>query len=253
MKLSRKQRKLKKRNLRDKRKRNIERKRTELKRVEVKAKEELENTIKSSLTTSSYGCDVVKKEELPSVVNRLVSTMGLNKVIKVPQRKNGMTSSGKVNCCHPNVQLLVDTYGGERLVGYMVDSTPFPHIGLLTELLFHSVWITPEGKLVDVTKKKTKPTELRVIEVEEDVQYFIPVAKGDVVLKDVRAKVNFQKHGYEIGAYPEPLVQTRWNNPTLKDLFVSRKGIADMFGENWKSGGGFSLPSILTGKYLSYK
>ncbi len=216
------------------------------KKVAVKEREELENTV-------SFGCDVVKKEELPSVVNRLVSTMELNKVIKVPQRKNGMTSSGKANCCHPNVQLLVDTYGGERLVGYMVDTTPFPHIGLLTELLFHSVWITPEGKLVDVTKKRTKPTELRVIKIEDDVQYFIPVAKGDVVLKDVRAKVNFQKHGYEIGAYPEPLVQTRWNNPTVKDLFVSGKGIADMFGENWKSGGGFSLPSISTGKYLSYK
>ena len=258
MKLSRKQKKLKNRNLREKRKRNIERKRIELKRVKVKAKEELENTIKSSLTTSSYGCEVVKEEELPSFLNRLVSTIGLNKVIKVPRRKRGMTSSGKVRHCHPNVQLLVDTIGGERLVGYEVDVCKIATTGLYVELISHSVWITPEGKLADCTQKdsfstgsflemKNKYSPLRY---SDDFQYFIPVSKKDVLLKGFFAKENYQKHGYEIGLFPKPMLEKRWNNPTMKDLVVYGKGMEFTMGKDWKSGGSFSLPSTATGKYL---
>ena len=76
----------------------------------------------------------------------------MNRVIKVPQRKRGLTSSGKERNCHPNVQLLVDTYGGKRMVGYEVSMNKFCDIRFF-DILFHSVWMTPENKLVDVTKK----------------------------------------------------------------------------------------------------
>ena len=103
----------------------------------------------------------------------------MNRVIKVPQRKRGLTSSGKERNCHPNVQLLVDTYGGKRMVGYEVIVNRYRHIRLI-DLRFHSVWLTPENKLVDVTKKDD-PSILH----GDEIQYFIPVSTDDILLKDI--------------------------------------------------------------------
>ena len=74
-------------------------------------------------TENSYGCELVHYNELPSYVNYLIQRMELNRPIKVPIRKKGMTSSGKESYCHPNVQVLVNKFGGKRLVGYIFTRT----------------------------------------------------------------------------------------------------------------------------------
>ena len=204
-----------------------------------KKKVSVENTI-----SYSYGCEVVKEKYLPKFVNSFVSTSGLNRVIKVPQRKRGLTSSGKERNCHPNVQLLVDTYGGKRMVGYEVSMNKFCDIRFF-DILFHSVWMTPENKLVDVTKKDD-PSILH----GDEIQYFIPVSTDDILLKDIRHITKNGKNVYEIGLFPEPMRETT-KKPSLEDLLVTEKSMEDMGGKDWKLGGVFSQPSISTGKYLT--
>lgn len=204
----------------------------------TKKKVFVENT-----TSYLYGCEVVKQKDLPKFVNSFVSKSGLNRVIKVPTRIRGLTSSGKVRHCHPNVELLVDNFGGKRMVGYEVSMNKIKHIEFYY-LTFHSVWVTPENKLVDVTKKDI-PSILH----GDEIQYFIPVSTDDILLKDIRSNSVYDKNLYEIGLFPEPLVKTR-KKPFLEDLLVIEKRMEDMNGKDWKIGGSFSEPSISTGKYL---
>ena len=228
-----------------KQQRNINNKKREQRRKKQFQHNQLKKIISVENPISySYGCEVVNENILPKFVNCLVSTSGLNRVIKVPQRKRGLTSSGKEHHCHPNVQLLVDTIGGKRMVGYEVIVNRLCHIRL-TDLRFHSVWLTPENKLVDVTKKD-----------EQDylfcngIQYFIPVSTDDILLKDIQQDTTYGKNRYEIGLFPEPMRETT-KKPSLEDLLVTEKSMEDLRGKDWKLGGVFSQPSISTGKYLT--
>jgi len=69
------------------------------------------------------------------------------KPIKVKPRQNCMTASGTGGYCHANVRELVNRYGGKMITGY--ELYPNAH-GI--KLNWHSVWQTPEGKMVDVTQ-----------------------------------------------------------------------------------------------------
>ena len=199
---------------------------------------------------NSYGCELVHYNELPSYVNYLIQRMELNRPIKVPIRKKGMTSSGKETYCHPNVQLLVNKFGGKRLVGYILQKHSYRKKGIRTkgfELLYHSVWITPEGKTVDVTKKYDSQKK-SMINKNYDFQYFIPVTTEDQVLSDFVTTQRYKIHGYGHGVFPNPIEREKWDNPTLKDLIPVGMKQKDIHGENWIEEGNFNLPSIVTGK-----
>jgi len=226
-----------------KQKRNINNKKREQRRKKQFQHNQEKISVENSISYS-YGCEVVNENILPKFVNSFVSTSGLNRVIKVPQRKRGLTSSGKERHCHPNVQLLVDTYGGKRMVGYEVIVNRLCHIRL-TDLRFHSVWLTPENKLVDVTKKDEQDYSFC-----NETQYFIPVSTDDILLKDVQQDTTNGKNLYEIGLFPEPMRETT-KKPSLEDLLVTEKSMEDMGGKDWRMGGSFSQPSISTGKYLT--
>jgi len=102
----------------------------------------------SVLTTETkmYGCDIEKS--VPQFLRRFVDKiLGLEEMKRVPIRTKGLTGSGKKNECHQNVLGLVKRFGGQQLRGYMVNMFEYHHISLV----FHTVWITPEGKCVDVT------------------------------------------------------------------------------------------------------
>lgn len=67
--------------------------------------------------------------------------------IKVTPRQTGMTATGTSAHCHANVRELVNNYGGKMITGYELCGSPNGMI-----LNWHSVWQTPEGKVVDVTQ-----------------------------------------------------------------------------------------------------
>jgi len=215
---------------------------------------------------NTYGCEVVKKEEIEPFIYHLISKIGLPNPIKVPERKRGMTSSGKKYNCHMNVRTLTERYGGKEVLGYMVQSYRNKDLRLWS----HSVWNTPENKLVDVTKKTKNQNTLRPDKSDVDNQWFIPITEistRSIVLKDLTIPKRFDRFGYksnfingDLGVYNK----MKWNNPTLKDLvgeyvvFTEEELISD-FGSlqevkrQWKEKmeSSFSLPSLLTGEKLN--
>ena len=78
------------------------------------------------------------------------------KPVIVETRKKGMTSHGELMQCHANVQELVKKYGGKAIRGYELYVSHFVHNDKPSvqsiSLNHHSVWKTPEGKFVDVTR-----------------------------------------------------------------------------------------------------
>jgi len=95
--------------------------------------------------------------------------------IKVPVRLNGKTGRGVFKGCHSNVATLVERIGGKAVRGYMLSRIVNQP---MTAFIWHSVWQTPEGKLVDVTTSSTK--EYRDI---SEIT-FIPVVTFDPSKKD---------------------------------------------------------------------
>lgn len=150
----------------------------------------------------------------------------LPKPVLVKTRKNGMTSRGFAHQCHENVHALVNRYGGQRLVGlelFHVDSTIC--------LNMHSVWKTPENKIVDVTKLSGFNGQTH----RNDEYYFIPLAIGSKYLdlqgSDLSVQINneeyvslFAEFDNKLCSYNEPLIID-----TGKDLYRFKQWVYCMF------------------------
>jgi hypothetical protein len=96
-------------------------------------------------TPKTFGCEVINTESCPDY--RFLLRDGHRTILKVPVRKSGITSWGKAFCCHFNCNTLLHWVGGKVLRGYWIHKT-----GSEYKLDFHSVWITPEGRAVCVTR-----------------------------------------------------------------------------------------------------
>jgi hypothetical protein len=114
-----------------------------------------------------YGCEVTHIK-FPLSTQLWLQKYGFTKPIQVPVRRKCMTGSGIAQQCHSNVLQLVEIYGGYRLGGYIVDIDEDEDGNEFTFFVSHSVWVTPEGKAVDVTAHNFT---------EEDVVFFIPKYK----------------------------------------------------------------------------
>ena len=131
-----------------------------------------------NMKMKNYGCEKAINCELPRWVRKVIKKMKMNDPLIVPIRQSGMTSTGKEMFCHSNVDVLVREYGGERMLGYMVHKPLEMNRDVITEdiacLVPHSVWITPEGKMVDVTKRE--PLQLKqMFSTDKSFEFFIPI------------------------------------------------------------------------------
>ena len=97
-------------------------------------------------------------------VLRQLNLIGM-KPIKVPVRMNGISSKGEYMQCHSNVKKIVQKHGGKRLIGHTFKVS---ECGAL-EAFNHSVWITPENKVVDICKNQRTKEEL-----EKGYVIFVP-------------------------------------------------------------------------------
>ena len=84
-----------------------------------------------------------------------LNSVGL-KVIRVPIRMSGVSSQGQLSKCHINVKKIVKKYGGKRLIGHTIK---VHEDGI--EAFDHSVWITPENKVVCICKVNRSQEELK--------------------------------------------------------------------------------------------
>lgn len=90
-------------------------------------------------------------------LRHIVKNFNLGKPEKVKVRQNGITSEGIPEQCHNNVAHIQSQYGGRCVKGFGIHRD---NITKVTTLFSHSVWETPEGKLVDVTLKWTGENEI---------------------------------------------------------------------------------------------
>ena len=203
-------------------------------------------------TKNTFGCEV-SNDYLPKNQMELLGKIGLRNIIKVKHRKNGMTSSMIPNGCHSNVRILVEQFGGKQLVGYGIceeGKRPF-------HIFYHSVWITPEGKVID-------PTSLPEDEIKEDYTYFSPVFiyqddgfwidgmsilfPNDLVKKGFYV-CDEDYGGGQINPYGDgfifPLKQLCWETTLHSNLFMTEeKRIKDTYEHLHDGSGGFTEPSL---------
>ena len=106
----------------------------------------------------------VDNSDMSYTLRQKLISLGL-KAIRVPIRMNGISSQGEYMQCHANVKKIVQKYGGKRLIGQTLEV----HEDGAVEALHHSVWITPENKVVDICKANRSKEEL-----EKGYIVFIP-------------------------------------------------------------------------------
>jgi len=123
-------------------------------------------TVANKEIFNTYGCQV-SNDYLNNRQKTILQKLGSFNLLMVPRRKRGMTSSGKMGECHGNVYKLVKLYGGHLLFGYGVKKDVDYKGSRCVQLYTHSVWITPEGKLVDPTKSVNT----------YDYTYFLPIKR----------------------------------------------------------------------------
>ena len=212
----------------------------------------------------NYGCENITSA-MPNAYRKLMKQLDVKSILKVPKRRRGLTSSGEQNCCHGNVRKLVDVFGGCEVYGYSLCAMNTTS----TQVAFipHSVWMTPEGKLVEVINSNDEyEPEYLWFEKVSGFTVFAPVSKLYGVSQSGRTDdFTFIVHQNlkEKGIF----VMSRMGND------VSDEGIQDRFNrgktipftksfrsknlrkkENFKrtywdrDWGGFSKPSISTGK-----
>ena len=174
----------------------------------------------------------------------------------VPIRRRGMTGSGRKLDCHSNVSKLVHTYGGYDVRGYYVEYNEPSKTFCFSP---HSVWETPEGKLVEVTLHHW----------EGDFVNFFPLHKS-VSSKDGYHYSNTLIYVPEGG--PNPIRFNVSDEKGVPEVHVSRRevnsgkvrieyfwGSTDKpyFEEHPEKLDGdyvsFSNPSISTGKYFEMR
>lgn len=97
------------------------------------------------LSFNKFGCEIASAKSLE---RKLAKKLNLQYKIEVPIRQKGLSSKGLRLKCLPNVANMVRKYGGRVAIGLIYrDFSGIPQFGR------HSVWITPEGKAVCITKQ----------------------------------------------------------------------------------------------------
>jgi hypothetical protein len=118
-------------------------------------------------TLNEIGC-LPARDHIPSYVKRWIKKHELGVVLLIPKRQNCMTSSGKPTKCHWNVSALTQMYGGLKLRGLsLIVSDNFCFFTC------HSVWITPENRVVDVTLDNNSGAYTRFIPFGVSNQYLL--------------------------------------------------------------------------------
>jgi len=98
-------------------------------------------------------------------LDKIIDALQLGDPIIVPVRKKGKLCKGVLGKCHMNVCEVVKHLGGKQVIGYFVQRE-----NPVTALLHHSIWLSPEGKYVDVTYGDIE---------ERDEIYFYPLKTYD--------------------------------------------------------------------------
>lgn len=100
------------------------------------------------LDTTSYA------DKLTPSLNTLLTSFAGSECLMVRKIKDKDSIKGKAGNCHINVKQYVDKHGGSSVSGWLLNRIPRLIERGMYVWSFHSVWLKPDGKLVDVTDDK---------------------------------------------------------------------------------------------------
>jgi hypothetical protein len=212
--------------------------------------------------TKMYGCEIEKS--VPQFVRRFVDRIELGEMIRVPIRTKGLTGSGRPNKCHGNVMGIVNRFGGKILRGYSVTY----HTDGMVTFLYHSVWITPEGKSVCVTNNygnsRNWKDQSLIRKGDKEYMLFIPFGLGLIDelgfgVNQILFGENWEIQGVsikdptcmKINGIPPDLINEFQNKFGFiqKDLCVKGRWTKRELKNSMNNGGdGFSQKSLGSGK-----
>ena len=206
-----------------------------------------------------YGCEVID-DFLPKEFAKLRKRYGFRKILAVPHRnENLMTGSGLPNQCHGNVRHMVEHIGGEQLLGFWIQDvsrvfTAPPKTAFA--FYWHSVWITPEKNLVDLTEENNDvPKKFR--RPRRTFSAFIPITKfkdgyWTQGIQTFAATKNYKKEGITLIHRNEAKIQKiPYLAPSKrKGISITKRDSVEYLYECGVFGGGFSQPSSATGKHF---
>jgi hypothetical protein len=187
--------------------------------------------------------------------------MGITQVIDVPIRKRGMTGSGLSGQCHSNVRLLTKTYGGRKVLGFAVikdaSNMPVPkRIPFCDESIFflhHSVWETPEGEMVDVTYNCVPSKSIVFLPLKKydpRVEEYVPPGNVCFTPNDgiwLCGHAGLGNHKVDTRCVSNKHIKQ--NSKTMRNAFFP----PDDSWEDENEEGGFTKPSLFTGKYFELR
>lgn len=174
---------------------------------ETKRERIVMNTV-NEMTPMKFSCEVINTGLVREYA--FLRRGGHNEILKVPVRKNGITSWGRAYRCHFNCNILLHWVGGKILRGYMIKKT-----GTAYKLDYHSVWINPEGRAVCVTRY---PDDAGV-----DYRLFLPIDESSVddpfvIYPDIDViKVGGKKYKVQLSALNTKAGQWQPINKWTKD------------------------------------
>ncbi len=108
-----------------------------------------------------------------------------------PEAYNG---EYQVGCCQTNVAKKIEKDGGRRLIGWCIWKSP-----VLLEAQYHHVWLSPEGKIEDITPQSDEGETILFVIDPEQKDDGLPVQNKRKILKnipEVRKMIDLQDRLY---------------------------------------------------------
>lgn len=198
-----------------------------------------------------YGC-VENTNLLPKQFLPFLNQLQLSKMYMVSHRGWGtLTGSGISGFCHDNAIRLCFMFGGKQMVGYWVSCFNRNAPDEFWVFTFHSVWITPEGKMVNPTRMNSSHRNVGFLPLQiqfPPTQYpenLVWINAWKYANRIVVSKNNFETEGIEFegndGSRVIPCDETL-NTPDFYEYEPSG------FYDPSLLRGGFTKPSTATGK-----
>ena len=197
-----------------------------------------------------YKC-VENTRLLPKKFLPFLNQLQLSKMYVVPSKGyRTLTGSGIQGFCHDNAIWLCLTLGGKQMVGYEVTCSALNPPDEEWSFTFHSVWITPEGKMVNPTRNVPSslyvgflPLQIQFGEWNEENPYWISASK--YANRIIVSKNNFETEGIEfIGGEGSRVIPFDETLNTTDFYEYEPCGWYDPSSLR----GGFTTPSTATGK-----
>ena len=127
----------------------------------------------------------VVDDKLPAGLRKELNKLSSHPVLQVPMRTKGITA-GKMGCCYWNANVISQSFGGKPVYGFLIDKgREEAGLGGYYRALGHGCWMTPEGKLVDVTNTSS------IGDISETIGFLplphISLALGGALLEQIKS------------------------------------------------------------------